>query len=45
MNEEQSVELIETIPEIEYDKVEGSDKNIPLKTSLVCDYARYECQV
>lgn len=44
MSEEPTVELIETIPEIEYDKIEGQDKNIPLKTTLVCDYARYECQ-
>jgi hypothetical protein len=36
------VELIETITEIEYDKIEGGDKSIPLKTTLVCDYARYE---
>mmetsp|Transcript_22445 Transcript_22445/g.16940 ORF Transcript_22445/g.16940 Transcript_22445/m.16940 type:complete len:392 (+) Transcript_22445:3377-4552(+) len=45
MSEEPTVELIETIPEIEYDKVEGSDKNIPLKTSLVCDHAKYECSI
>jgi hypothetical protein len=41
MSEEQSVELIETIPEIEFDKVEGSEKNVPLKTTLVCDFAKY----
>ena len=43
MSEEQTVELIETISEIEYSKVEGTDKNVPLKTSLVCDYAKYDC--
>lgn len=26
-------------------KAEGSEKNVPLKTSLVCDYSRYECSV
>ena len=47
MSEEPSVELIETISEIEYDKVEGAggEKNVPLKTSLVCDYAKYESQL
>lgn len=42
MSEEPSVELIETIPEIDYDKIEGSEKNVPLKVTLVCDYAKYE---
>lgn len=45
MSEEANVELIETIAEIEYDKVEGSDKIVPLKTTLVCDYAKYECSI
>ena len=45
MSEEPNVELIETIPEIENEKVEGSEKNVPLKTTLVCDHAKYECQV
>lgn len=44
-SEDPTVELIETIPEIEYDKVEGTEKNVPLKTTLVCDYAKYDCQV
>lgn len=44
MGEDPTVELIETIPEIEYTKVDGTDKNVPLKTTLVCDYAKYECQ-
>mmetsp|Transcript_8825 Transcript_8825/g.8167 ORF Transcript_8825/g.8167 Transcript_8825/m.8167 type:complete len:1196 (+) Transcript_8825:4508-8095(+) len=43
MSEEANIELIETIPEIEHERVEGSDKNIPLKTTLVCDHAKYEC--
>jgi hypothetical protein len=37
MSEEPTVELIETIHEIEYDKIDGTDKHIPLKTTLVCD--------
>lgn len=45
MSEEPTVELIETIAEIEFSKIEGSEKAVPLKTSLVCDYARYECSV
>lgn len=44
MNEEPTIELIETIPEPEYELVAGSDKNIPLKTSATCDYAKYECK-
>ena len=44
MSEEPTVEMIETIPEIEFDKVEGSDKHLPLKTTLVCDFARFDCQ-
>lgn len=43
MSEESTVELIETITEVEYDKIEGSEKNVSLKTSLVCDFAKYEC--
>jgi len=45
MSEEPSVELIETIPEPEFEKVEGSEKSVPLKTSLVADYAKYQCEV
>lgn len=45
MNEEPTMELVETIPEIEYSKVDGTDKNVPLKTSLVCDNVKYDCQV
>ena len=47
MSEEPTVELIETISEIEYDKIEGAggEKNVPLKTSLVCDHAKYESQL
>lgn len=44
MSEEPTVELVETIPEVEHSKVDGSEKNVPLKTTLVCDYAKYECQ-
>lgn len=43
MSEEATIELIETIHEVEYDKIEGTDKHIPLKTTLVCDQAKYEC--
>ena len=44
MSEEPSIELVDTIPEPDYTKVDGSDKNVPLKTTLVCDLAKYECQ-
>ena len=37
MSEEPSVELIDTIAEPDITKVDGSDKNVPLKTSLLCD--------
>lgn len=37
MNEDPSVELVDTIAEPEHTKVDGSDKNVPLKTTLVCD--------
>lgn len=43
MNEEPTMELIETIPETEFSKVDGTDKNVPLKTSLVCDNVKYDC--
>jgi hydrocephalus-inducing protein len=43
MSEEPSVELVDTIPEPEHVKVEGSDKTIPLKTTLVCDQIKYDC--
>jgi hydrocephalus-inducing protein len=42
MSEEPTVEMIETIAEVEFDKIDSTDKNVPLKTSLVCDYAKYE---
>lgn len=45
MSEEPTMELIETIKEPEYQVVEGSEKNVPLKTTIVCDYAKYECEV
>lgn len=45
MSEEPSMELVETLPEIEYTKIEGSEKNYPLKTSLVCDNVKYECNI
>jgi hydrocephalus-inducing protein len=44
MSEEPTVELIETVSEVDFDKVDGTEKNVPLKTTLVCDYAKYECQ-
>lgn len=42
-SEEATAELIDTIPEPEHEKIEGSERSVALKTSLVCDYARYEC--
>ena len=45
MNEDPTVELIETIPEVENSKIDGSDRNVPLKTTLVCDYAKFDCQI
>jgi hydrocephalus-inducing protein len=42
-SEEATAELIDTIPEPEHEKAEGSERSVALKTSLVCDYARYEC--
>ena len=42
-SEEPTAELVETIPEPENEKEEGSERMVPLKTSLVCDYAKYEC--
>lgn len=42
-SEEATAELIDTLPEPEHEKVEGSERSLALKTSLVCDYARYEC--
>jgi hydrocephalus-inducing protein len=44
-SEDPTEELIETIPEPENAKVEGSEKNVALKTTLVCDFAKYECSV
>jgi len=45
MDEEQTQELIEVIAEPEYTKVDGSDRNVVLKTSCVTDYAGYTCDV
>jgi len=45
MSEDLTMELIETIPEIEYAKVDGTEKNVPLKTTLLCDNVKYDCQV
>jgi hypothetical protein len=42
-SEECTAELIDTIPEPEHEKQEGTERNVSLKTTLVCDYARYEC--
>ena len=42
-SEECTAELIDTIPEPEHEKTEGSERNVSLKTTLVCDYSRYEC--
>jgi hypothetical protein len=42
-SEEATAEYIDTIAEPEHEKVEGSERSVALKTSLVCDYARYEC--
>jgi len=42
-SEEATAELIDTIPEPEHDKTEGSERSVALKTSLVCDYARFDC--
>lgn len=42
MSEEPSMELVETIQEVDYVKVEGTDRNVPLKTSLVCDNVKYD---
>lgn len=43
VSEQATMELVETIPEIEFTKVEGTDRNVPLKTSLVCDNVKYDC--
>ena len=45
MDEEPTTELIEVIPEPEFTKVDGQDKNIVLKASCVIDYANYNCDV
>jgi hypothetical protein len=42
-SEEATAELVDTVPEPEHEKVEGSERSLALKTTLVCDYARYEC--
>jgi len=42
-SEEATAELIDTVPEPEHEKAEGSERTVALKTSLVCDFARYEC--
>lgn len=44
MSEDPTEEFIDTIKPPEFKDVEGSDAlQLQLKTSLVCDYARYEC--
>lgn len=43
MSEEPSIELVDTIAEPDHTKVEGTDKNVPLKTTLVCDQVKYDC--
>jgi hydrocephalus-inducing protein len=43
MSEEETAELVDTIKEPEHEKEEGSERSLALKTSLVCDYAKYEC--
>jgi hypothetical protein len=44
MNEDPSEEFIDTINAPDHKDVEGSEKlGLNLKTSLVCDYAKYEC--
>lgn len=45
LSEEPTQELIEVIAEPEYTKVDGSDRNILLKTSCIIDYANYSCDV
>jgi len=45
MSEDPNVELIEVIQEPEFEKVEGSERSVALKTTLVCDYAQYQCSV
>ena len=45
MTEEESMELIEVLPEPEITEEEGEKKEIKLKTSCVIDYATYECSV
>lgn len=42
-SEEATAELVDTVPEPEHEKAEGSERSLALKTTLVCDYARYEC--
>jgi hypothetical protein len=42
-SEDATAELVETVPEPENVREEGSERSLALKTSLVCDYARYEC--
>jgi hydrocephalus-inducing protein len=43
-SEDPTAELIDTIAEPEHEKVEGSERQQTLRTTLVCDYAKYECQ-
>ena len=43
MNEDPCVELVDTIAEPENTKVDGSDKSVPLKTTLLCDHVKYDC--
>jgi hypothetical protein len=43
MDEEPTQELIEVIPEPEFVKVDGTDRNVVMKASCVIDYANYSC--
>jgi len=43
MTEEETAELIDTIQEPVHEKEDSSERSLALKTSLVCDYAKYEC--
>lgn len=42
-SEEATAELVDTVPEPNHEKAEGSERQLALKTTLVCDYAKYEC--
>lgn len=44
-SEEATEEFAEALPEPQFEPVEGSDKKLKLKVSVVSDYARYKCDV